>query len=377
MACLAVAALLGPTLRAGASEAASTAHTTEEHVIAVQLEGPFVKAGEQSLYVKRPRQAAGKSWRLRVEMPDAEVPVILRDVSNGRELTRIEAVDARRGTWSAEVTQGEVVLVVPEGRTMAVPLASWEEAAIDTQTPVGTPNLVEVVADDLPVRLRRHIPGIGRLAVLKTPLQDNSGGESRFIYCTAFLVSAFHAVTARHCIDVGLDGRMAELALGYVAGTDDSSVSRHRVSLLEESEALDVAVLALDPPASEKAALRLAAADAPVFSEIMVLQHFAAEPLKISGDSDCVTLDAWFPGPLIWDAERQQAGQVVNALFAHGCDTTSTSSGSPVLNRETYELVGMHQQGFFEGEEPQNRALRVSLLRAFLEEAGVEPVNED
>lgn len=353
------------------AEPGPQAPTVEERVIAITLPAPSVNGALKSIYVPPPEGAADSTWRFWVEMPQATAPLALRDTVSNREVGLIAAADARRGGWSPALAGGEVYFDVANEAEVAVPLLSWREATIATQTPVGALNLVEVVSSDLPLRLRRHVPGIGRLAVLKQPLSDSSPGDNSFIYCTAFLVSERHAVTARHCVDIGLEGRLAELALGYVATASEEDISRHRVTLAAGSEALDVAVLTLDPPADGAAALSLAPTDAAPDSELMVLQHFAAEPLSISDDVECLARAERFDGPITWNAEALRIETVSAALFAHGCDTTSTSSGSPVLDRRSYQLVGMHQQGFFEGEAPQNRALRVTLLRKFLEETGV------
>jgi len=106
----------------------------------------------------------------------------------------------------------------------------------------------------------------------------------------------------------------------------------------------------------------------------MVLQHFAAAPLSLSQDADCLRLDTLFDGPLFWDAEAGEGRTVHQAAFGHGCDTTGTSSGSPVLDRATYQVQGLHQQGFRESDAPENRALRAALIAEFLAEQGlVEP----
>lgn len=359
------------TAGSAAAGSAPQAPAVEERVIAFTLPEPAIEGAVKSLYVPPPAEAGDSAWRFWVEMPTATEPIVLRDTLSTREVGRIPAADARRGGWSPPLENGEVYFEVSGEAEVAVTLLSWQEATIATQTPVGALNLVEVVAEELPLRLRRHVPGIGRLAVLKQPLSETGMDDNSFIYCTAFLVSDRHAVTARHCVDVGLEGRLAELALGYVASASEEEISRHRVTLVAGSEALDVAVLALDPPADGAAALALSPADAAPGSELTVLQHFSAAPLSISDDLECLAQAERFDGPITWNADVLRIEKVADALFAHGCDTTSTSSGSPVLDRHSYQLVGVHQQGFFEGEAPQNRALRVTLLRAFLEETGV------
>ncbi|WP_417679430.1 trypsin-like serine peptidase [Roseibium sp.] len=355
-----------------AAETLVEADALRERVVEAPPEQPVIQGSLQFLHVKPPPQANGRAWRFWVRAPGIDMPLVIYDVTNGREISRISLNGAHRGTWSGDLPPHQVYISAPVRQQLEVKLLSWSEVTIDTQTPVGELNLTEVLPDALPLRLMQHLPGVGLLRLLKTRLADAApGAPPEFIYCTAFLVSARYAVTADHCVDFGLNDRMADIRLAYVAKHNEEESIQHSVSLYTSSQELDLAILTLDPPASDDAVLELAALDAEPRTEAMILQHFSAKPLSISDDADCVVLDALYDGPSIWDAVSQQGNSEKDALFAHGCDTTSTSSGSPVLDRHTYQLIGMHQQGFRHSGATHNRALRVSRIRAFLVQNGV------
>ncbi len=355
-----------------AADALLEANALRERVAEAQPEPPVLRGGLQFLHVNPPPQAKGGTWRLWVHAPDIDSPLVLHDVTDSREIARISNDAARRGAWSPDLPPRQVYISALERQRLEVKLLSWSEVTVDTQTPVGELNLTEVLPDALPLRLKRHIPGVGLLRLLKTRLADAAqGAPPEFIYCTTFLVSAHHAVTAGHCVDIGLDDRMADIRLAYVATLTEEESTQHSVSLHASSEEYDLAILTLDPPASGHAVLDLAVQDAEPRTEAIILQHFSAKPLSISDDADCVVLDALYDGPSVWDPVTQQGYSEKDAQFAHGCDTTSTSSGSPVIDRGTYQLVGMHQQGYRDGDTAHNRALRVSRIRAFLAHSGV------
>ncbi len=46
--------------------------------------------------------------------------------------------------------------------------------------------------------------------------------------------------------------------------------------------------------------------------------------------------------------------------FEHRCDTLGGSSGSPVLDRASLNVVGLHHLGFLEGDTPVNRAVLIA-----------------
>ena len=369
-----VALIASVAAPAGTAEEFVEANAQRERVIAANPATPVARHGKLLHRVAAPHKAEGSPWKLWLQASNAQEPIVLREINSDDYLAKISVADAKRGVWSPPLATNLVYMAVPQQTDLRIRLLSWEELGVNTQTPVGTLNLKEVRVDTLPLRLQQHVPGVGLLQLLSSALPDAGKSEEQaYVYCTAFLVSSHHAVTAHHCVDIGLENRFAKITLGFASMTGRATrASAHQVALFAQSEALDVAVLKLDPSASEDAVFSLASADPEPRTPALVMQHFSANPLSISDDADCQIGTPRFDGPSFWDHDNDTEGQPIkDALFAHGCDTTHSSSGSPILDRASYQLVGMHLQGYLEDGEAYNRGLAVGWLRQFLVKHGV------
>jgi len=245
VACCVLFALAGPSPAQEVVEVPAL----RERVVAAQTE-TLSQDGVQYIYVASPQSQGNRPWRLWLRAPDATEEIEIRTAAADIPVDRVPADAARRGVWSDSLKAGEVYLAVPETAGPDVPLASWLEATVEVQTPVGVTNLIPLAQDALTLRLKQLVPGVGRLALLKSAATNTPGPalDTSYIYCTAFLVSADYALTAGHCVDVGLDGRFPELVLGYLGGDPSEASSRHNVTLAAVSRPLDLAVLRLDPP---------------------------------------------------------------------------------------------------------------------------------
>ena len=93
----------------------------------------------------------------------------------------------------------------------------------------------------------------------------------------------------------------------------------------------------------------------------MIIQHPGGEPKKFSLEG-CVV------------AGLQRAGASAEPTdFGHECDTKGGSSGSPVFDRTTGRVVGLHHFGFREGlDEPVNQAVEIGRILGDLR-AQVDP----
>lgn len=219
-------------------------------------------------------------------------------------------------------------------------------ARIDTQTPVGVTNLTRVADRQLPLAVQHLTQTVGRLSVVRG--RDNRTGKEFVTNCTAFLVRSDLVLTAEHCVHGGIEGRPAVLALGYNDPQRPTGSGERGVNVRAVSQAEDLALLAIDPPAEGVKPVRFAVADASPGLRLMVLQHFQGDPMSISDDDDCRASASLFPGPLVFDPEGPKA----DVAFGHGCDTTVSSSGSPVFDRQSLEVVGLHHRGFSQGSRP-------------------------
>lgn len=337
------------------------APVTKERVI--KAEGHvkvFPSGGRMGMIVTAP-SIVSESWRIWILAPALTEDVVIRDVARGQEVGRILADRAARGAWSPYLSPLTVFLDLPKSAQAEVQLIGIPKTAVETQTPVGANNLVRINQRDMTFDLRQLIEAIGQLTVVD---REVGGAGDFFTYCTAFMISAGTALTAEHCVGLGLEGKISQLALGFVDAEAPDGVGRHDVALIAKSRGLDVALLSVSPPAKTHAFFEIADGEPNPAAELLILQHPAGEPLSVSNDEDCVVVGAYFDGP------RHIVDRRVNRLpkvsFGHGCDTAESSSGAPVIERDSLRLVGLHQAGYAEGDPQVNRALRRDRLAEFL-----------
>jgi len=305
-----------------------------------------------------------RPWRFWMRTPGVTETIELQELASGVVRGVVSADALVRGTWSPRVDAGALRFTLPQGTTPEIRLIAWPVSRMSTQTPIGALNLDRVADRPMPFNKRVLTRAVGHLSVLpKTQEIDPSGAF--FTYCTAFLIASDTAMTAGHCVENILESGHAELVLGYVSGDAPDGRGRHSVTVAFHDRDLDFALLKLDPPANPRAVFAIAETEPSTGTKLAILQHFAGEPMSISDDADCVNYDVLFNGP---SSIRDNAlHRRENIAFGHGCDTTKSSSGAPVLDRETMNVVGLHQRGYRDGtHQPINRALRVQHLHAAL-----------
>lgn len=308
----------------------------------------------------------GDPWRFWIEAPGAEEDIKIFDISSGDSLHSIRQHRAVRGAWSPYLKQENVILDLPTTYGASVKLIGITSVQVDTQTPVGQLNLVRARDYDMTFDLKRLTKAVGQLIVLEGELKgaEETDNKKYFTYCTAFLIAPDRALTAEHCVSRGLEGKFSELVLGYLDADRKDDTDRHDVSLLRKSRPLDVALLKVSPPAGSADVFRISTEEPKPGKELLVLQHFGGEPLMVSGDADCLVKSEMFNSkPVVVNGATTRLPHVA---FGHGCDTTKSSSGAPVIDRQSYEVVGLHQTGYLAGDPEVNRALRRDLLLEFL-----------
>lgn len=153
--------------------------------------------------------------------------------------------------------------------------------------------------------------------------------------CTGFLVAPDLIMTAGHCVLTGDDCRNAAWVFDYVVDSEDQSeirsVPQNVYSCKERvrfsyANRLDYAVIRLDRPVEGRQALTLQ--EKPPVHKGMELTAITAPqglPLKYSR------------GVVIDDAGEN--------FFATNVDVMRGSSGGPIFNAETMEVVGLVAQG--------------------------------
>ena len=317
--------------------------------------------GTSEVLIAAPSVVSG-TWRFWIRLHDASSDLEIRDPADGRRVASMPANRLASGDWSPYFDLLTVVMEVPSDATVEVRMIGFPQTALGTQTPVGALNLTPVLSDDIPFRVRNLSAAVGHLSVLEGHFEE--APETYYTYCTAFMITPTNALTAGHCVARGLEGRYAKLVMGYVDEAVPGGAGWHEVSVLAQSPGLDVAILSVTPPVVSAQPFRLADEEPPPARELLVYQHFEGAPMAVSDDTDCLMTGNLFDGPfhIVNGAGSRELG----VIFGHGCDTTKSSSGAPVVDRHTLRVVGLHQRGYGASGAQENRALRLEALRGFV-----------
>jgi V8-like Glu-specific endopeptidase len=168
-------------------------------------------------------------------------------------------------------------------------------------------------------------------------------------FCTGFLLSEDLLLTNEHCVKTADEASSLLADFGYDSWSARATVVRG-ATLVALDPGLDYALLRLTKPV-EPSPGRLyveTASQARAQEELIVIQHPGGEPKQVSIEG-CVVAGIDQPGATIAKTD-----------FQHGCDTMGGSSGSPVLDRATGRVVGLHHFGYREGvDEPVNQAVEI------------------
>jgi hypothetical protein len=166
------------------------------------------------------------------------------------------------------------------------------------------------------------------------------------VLCTAFRVGEWNRLlTNNHCFEETWEAEQTEVWFGYdcvVCGAElaNAPVKVHGAQVLATSKSLDYTLFSVDDFRKIAKFGSLELADAPVEQgeAIYIPQHPAGRPTEIAMDStadggNCVVKNA------VYD------GYVVGSDISYYCDTEFGSSGSPVLSRDTHEVIALHHFG--------------------------------
>jgi V8-like Glu-specific endopeptidase len=283
-----------------------------------------------------PAVPAAPGWRLQFRTLDGDV---VEEVAGDSPLVRAE------GYWSDTIPgRGSIVDLVgtvgPDPH-LAVDAYAYSEGR-SVPSAIHGPDGRQAIRKALP-DLQAHAGPIGRLRTM------TRRGEA---FCSGFLVSASLLMTNHHCVADEAEARSTVVELGYDSYT--SSPTRHRVAAVEATDAgLDFAVLRLTPaPEARWGRLTLASTGEVTDREpLAIIQHPGGEPKQVSVD-----------GCVVSGVARTGSGGALSD-FGHECDTLGGSSGSPVLDPATGQVVGLHHLGFDEDDrDPVNQAVRIGLI---------------
>ncbi|MCC3762704.1 serine protease [Glycomyces sp. TRM65418] len=166
------------------------------------------------------------------------------------------------------------------------------------------------------------------------------------VLCTAFRVGeANRLLTNNHCFKETWEAQQTEVWFGYdcvACGTTlaNAPVKVTGAQVLATSKSLDYTLFTVDDfdRIERFGHLELAKGAARRGEAIYIPQHPAGRPTEIAMDSavdggNCVVKQA------VYD------GYVAGSDIAYYCDTEFGSSGSPVLSRDTHEVIALHHFG--------------------------------
>jgi hypothetical protein len=169
--------------------------------------------------------------------------------------------------------------------------------------------------------------------------------------CTGFLISSDRMLTNKHCLGTQSRCLSATITLGYLTPTESGENLRCRRILAVDADR-DMALVQLDTAVgSAWGTLALAAVGPATGRALYVLQHPGGGPQKISV-AGCASSRVKLTGPF---GARE--------TFSHLCDTQGGSSGSPVLDAQTNEVVGLHYCCVPLLPDGENRAVPIDRVR--------------
>ncbi len=281
-----------------------------------------------------------ESWRVRV-----------KDLA-GTTLQEIAGADAAPlgpGFWTDELPAAQARVELSWDGRGAPPVleASRYAYTVGSATPQSTVGVDQrQPIATAPARHQALGPAVARLRIMT---EDGQG------YCTGFLLGKDLLMTNEHCVRTAAEAASVLVDFRYDAPGAKPDVVRG-AGLLRTSSDLDYTLLRLSRPvAAALGRLYLESAAVRDGQELVIIQHPGGEPKQVS-IADCVVAGLGRPG-----------ASPAPTDFGHECDTLGGSSGSPVLDRATGRVVGLHHFGFRVGlEEPVNQAVQVGPILADL-----------
>ncbi|MFC3492312.1 trypsin-like serine peptidase [Glycomyces rhizosphaerae] len=166
------------------------------------------------------------------------------------------------------------------------------------------------------------------------------------VLCTAFRVGESNRLlTNHHCFTESREAKATEVWFGYgcvACGADiaNTPVKVNGSQVLATSKSLDYTLFSVDDFDRVERFGYLDLADRPARSgeAIYIPQHPAGRPTEIAMESsvdggNCVVKHA------VYD------GYVAGSDVSYYCDTEFGSSGSPVLSRDSHEVIALHHFG--------------------------------
>jgi V8-like Glu-specific endopeptidase len=344
-----------------ARPAAAQLSVDREKVLYVDMKvatvGPFVSTPQATSGVVWRRKITHSTVvgavRLHVEVrqgrPAADWRIRIRDLAGDEVETwtgGTAPLTSASSFWTGEVRgRGAEIELVSDTDATGLEIAVDQYAF---RVISGVPQSITGLDQRIPIRqapqdVRALAPPIARLLFIRD-------GE-QFV-CTGFLVTPTLLLTNEHCLGTEPAALSAIVEFGF--DTVDAVPTTFRVSKLEAASIpLDYAIVRLRQAPNGFGRVKLAAGPATEDEALVVIEHPAGE-FKQASIEDCKVKSVSKPGT---------GGGPTD--FGHLCDTLGGSSGSPVLDRQTGGLVGLHHLGIPAGAvDPVNQAVHIGQVLA-------------
>jgi len=323
-----------------------------------------------SLIIKPPNHSEGRIWRAYIRSSASlsdDAVLVFSEMLGNREIARQPIRRYLNGAWTPRFPASAVVVhsipPVPfEPRWIGVTISYT-----DPQTIVGEDNIERISRYNTDATLLGTSRGVARLSVGVDLSRDpNKSDDGYSTYCTAFLVREDLVLTAGHCVNDELGNTTVELEFGYLAEQQTPVFAPYDISVFARSDSLDAVLLKFWPSHDSQYVFNFSNTVNLDIANLLILQHSHGGPLSVSRDDDCRAVAKFLTGPPLFDRNGKSIANPT-ATLQHGCDTTKSSSGSPVLDRATQKVVGMHRRGYLAGEPRVNHAIHSSHLVQWLQ----------
>jgi len=261
----------------------------------------------------------------------------------GREMWSVSSDTVGTDFWSDEIKVADAQLEL------------WSDVA-DNQVQIIVPEVLrndhkfvpQAIINQMPVPITGQSPEIQKWGKAVARLKI-AGNDKKGWYCTGFLVDTNVLMTNRHCVHSESEMQSAILYFDYDGKT--TPVKSNLLEQLQCDEGLDFALFRVSA-ISQRPSLKLAnIRDLSDVPKLLLIEHPGGEVKKVS-IAGCIVRGVHLTG-----LSDQQTD------FGHRCDTLGGSSGSPVMNLISGEVVGLHHEGTI-GTDPQlaNQAVYMGLI---------------
>ena len=249
--------------------------------------------------------------------------------------------------WTKDVTGGSARLFLDtmgahEIVDLRVDQYAYNIVPVYPQAIIGQDDLKFITDPAVPAKVRAWGPPVAEVRYMAADAED---------VCTGSLVGADLLLTNEHCINSPRDVRSAIVEFGYDSA--GANVDRFSLVRIESKDfGLDYALVRLNAPAAGKYGRLFFGTLPSGAAPLVIVQHPAARPKQVSFFPDCAVAR----GSVLGRTDKLSD-------FSHVCDTLGGSSGAPVLDWNTGDIVGLHHFGYRPNIDlPENQAVHVQQL---------------